>query len=365
MHDRPRTARIASQRGIEAASRPSRRAVLLGTSSLAAGVALRPMGLRAQDNFYAGKTIEFLSGYSEGAVSNLVMQEFAKALDRQLPETRVVMRPNAGGSTALTIEMLASAASDGLTVGSVSTPALLLGSDESRRMIDDFKIVASLNEFVLVIYASTASGITSLDALRDRDEPAILGVRATSSGSYTQTLFVNALYGTRIKPVTGYGSGARDLAFTNGEIDLVITSAEFGSRYIEDGLGVPLLKLSESDAGPLFAEVPGPEDLPFDPQFAWILDFFAAATPSSVIFAPRDVPPDRLAFLRDTFFDAATDPGFIADATPLFRIAASHGEVVQAIFDRLGDSTPDLHARVRAAVECGLRVAETGESCAL
>jgi len=318
----------------------------------------------AQETYLAGQTLELLSGFSEGSSGAVVMQEWGKAVERVLPDTRVVYRPNAGGSTELAYALLADAAPDGLTVGSHSTNSLIGGREGERDLnITNFAVLGALTRTVDILVASTASGITSIDDLRARQVPVVLPVRATVSGDYFEALFVNALFGTRIKPVTGYSSAERNLAFQSGEADLIIKQYIDAIPFIEDGGGIAIMKFGDGAVPDILGDPPAMSSLDHDPAFEWIIDYLNATTATRIIATRKDVPADRLAALRAIFMQAASDPRFVEAASAFTTIDPSPGDEIQAEIEALVGRVGDFETTVDRALACGLHRAETGETC--
>lgn len=367
MKDRGFALSAGAQSPAHSASLLTRRSILTGAAGMAAAAALRPGFAFAQEaEFLVGQTLELLSGYSQGSTSSLVMLEWGKAVERLLPETQVVMRSNAGGTSALAAAQLAASAPDGLTLGTVNADSLLAShTGEDVHDISEFAIVASLNAVLDVLYAATGSGIGSIEGLMAREEPTVLPVRSTVSGAYFQGFLTNALLGTRVRPVTGYSSGERELAFLSGESELIIKSAPFGARYVEDGAGTAILKYSDAEAPASFGNPPALSELPIDPEFQWAVDFFRTLAPTHIFATRSDVPEDRLLALRALFMRATADPQFVAAVAPLTEIEPTSGEVVQARVANLVSQFGDLGDRIASALACGRQLAETGEACAV
>jgi tripartite-type tricarboxylate transporter receptor subunit TctC len=69
-------------------------------------------------------------------------------------------------------------------------------------------------------------------------------------------------------------------------------------------------------------------------------------------FLPPEVPAERVQALRRAFDATMKTPAFIADAAKLqLEIDPMSGEDVQALVAQLSRTSPDVVARVRAALE--------------
>jgi hypothetical protein len=273
---------------------------------LAAFAVLRSASAFAQSSYLDGRTLEVLAGGSDGSAANQIMQYFANALSRTLPNTQIVFRANTGGSTALNAALVAESPPDGLLIGTIEGQAILsqaMGEDVYGPM--DVALVGAVGRATDVLFATNQSGITSIEDLIASREPAILPVRSTASSSYFQALLLNAYLGTRIQPVTGYDNGARHLAFRTGEAQLGIFGPSGARQIAVDQLGVPILVGNELPLGPEIGEVRPLTTVPGDPDYAWIVHLFDLMSIASLLAAAKATPPDRLAVLRAAFLAAA------------------------------------------------------------
>jgi tripartite-type tricarboxylate transporter receptor subunit TctC len=356
-----KTARRSRPFAVHSARVPGMLAAALTASAL---VALGASTSSAQESYFAGKTIELLSGFSEGAVSGQVLQELGRTVERLYPGTRVVYRSNPGGSSALTETMILEADPDGLTLGTVNNDSLIAKvMGEQSFDITDFDIVVSVATSSRVLYANKQSGIRSVDDLVNRPAPAFLPVRSTSSGMYYTTLLTNAALGTRIKPVTGYGSSERELAFMNGEVQLAMLAPTAGARSLEDGSAVALISLIDSELPTYFGEPPRLSAMAVNSEFGWVVDFFNLMAGSSTLAVPKGVPPDRLEALRAMFYAAAVDPDFVAQVGDKLLLEQVRGEDLQRTFEQMLSGMTSFTDDLARAMDCGMHIADTGSAC--
>lgn len=349
------------------APRVNRRTVLAGAGGFAASAVLAPSIALAQTPFFAGRRIEILSGNSEGSTANWQLRAFANAIERLYPGTQTVVRTNTGGTSALTAAILAAAEPDGLTLGSSVMDSLLQrGSEPGLHDISEFTAIGSMRRSTSLLFASSTSGIESVDDLIDRSEPANLAVRSTASSGYLTALMCNAMLGTRIRPVTGYDSSERDLAFLNGEADLIFRTPDYGVQFIEEGTATAILTFDNLEVPDLYGNPPDLSDFAYDPSYQWIVEYFRASAYSRILVVPPGVPADRVEALRDLFMQVMAEPGFTAAVEGDLTITPTRGEVLEralaSVIAALGD-LDELSDRVERTLACGLQIAETGEPC--
>jgi len=341
-----------------------RRQVLWGAAGLGAAAWLGPVAARAAASYLDGRTLQVISGFSEGSNGNILMQEFSRALERLLPDTRVAYRVNPGGTAALTAAMLAESEPDGLTIGIVDMDSLVAKTTGAEVYdISEFSIVGGMDRDADMLISGAASDITSVDDLVGRDTPAIQAVRSTSSGAYFQGYLLNAVLQTRILPVTGYDSGARELAIRTGEADLVVAGVPNARRLVNDGAGQILLRLTDVPLPSDFGDVPALSDFDATEEFEWVVDFLNTSAVSHILGAPKDTPADRLQTLRELFTAAVADPEFVQAATNLLVLEPIPGQEIEALIQRLLSGFDSFAEGLAAALACGMQLAETGESC--
>ncbi|MEX2276432.1 MAG: hypothetical protein WD674_01395 [Cucumibacter sp.] len=342
----------------------NRRQLLAGGAALAAASPLRPFAGLAQGAFPAGETIEVLSGGSDGSSSNILFQSLTSAMGRLNPGTRFVFRTNPGGTTALTAAMIAEAAPDGLTIGTVDIDSLIAkatGADVYD--VSDFAIIGSMSRDIDLLFATTASGIASLADLQNRTEPAILPVRSTSSGAYFQGHMLNALLGTRILPVTGYDAGARDLAFVTGEAQVSFLGLDSAAQALANGTGVPILKTADGPLPAGFGDFPPLSSFDVNPAFGWIVDYLNVAIYTQILVAPKQTTRDRVEILRSIFLAAAADPALVALAEGMTLLDPVRGDEIESALVGMMDQLDSFPEGLNAALACGKQIAETGGRC--
>lgn len=346
------------------AARAARKAGKFGVVMTAVGWALLPTAASAQEDFFTGETIELLSGFSEGAVSGQVLQELGRTVERLYPGTRIVYRSNPGGTGVLTETMILEADPDGLTLGTVNNDSLIAKAMEEQPFdITEFDIVVSVSTASRVLFANPQSGIDSVDDLVGRSEPAFFPVRSTSSGMYYTGLLTNAALGTRIKPVTGYGSSERELAFMNGEVQLAFLAPIAAARTLEDGTSVALLSLIDTELPAYLGHPPRLSGMQVNPEFAWVVEFFNLMAASSTLAVPKGVPPDRLEALRAMFYAAATDPGFVEWVGDRLLLDQVRGADLQARLDEMLSGMTSFAEKLTHAMDCGTQLADTDSAC--
>ncbi len=316
----------------------------------------------AQDNPLVGRSAELLSGFSEGSTFNTLLQHLAQAMERSLPGFRVVFRQNPGGTGALNMALLAEAPEDTIAFGTVEIESMIAKAHgEVQYDLADFAFIGSFALSISQLSATAASGIDSVTDMIGTEDIFLLPVRSTTSNAYYQAMMINAYLGTRIQPVTGYDAGARTLAFVTNETPLGFLGYSATLQMMADGVGKPILDITGIEFTPEFPELATLANLPHNPEFDWIVDYFLASSYFPLLGAPKDLDPEILEALRDLFPRAVADPEFVAAAQAVIQLETRTGqELTEVLSSFVGGNFAE---RIERALACGQQLAETGEAC--
>ena len=290
----------------------------------AAGFVVLANGARADvADFYAGKQITWILSAGAGGGYSTYAQAFAPFLTAHLPgHPNIVIQnmPGAGGVRAMQY-LYANAPRDGATLGLVhsSVPFAPLfdlpgSSFDPRRM----NWIGSINAAGEICVAMKSAGMRDWSDMLQK--PFIVG--GTGGGSQMETLpeAIDTMFGTKIKVISGYPSGAEVyLAMERGEVQgrcgvsfssVNATRPDWFAKKLVD---VPVqIALRRS---PLFPDAPALAEFAKDERTREILNLLLAYQDMDrPILAPPGVPAERVAALRRAFHDAMNDPGFIAEA---------------------------------------------------
>jgi tripartite-type tricarboxylate transporter receptor subunit TctC len=311
--------------------------------------------------FYKGKQVTILVGFTPGGSSSLYAQALARHMGRHLPGSPnfiVQHAPGAGGLVAANT-IYNTSPRDG-TVFAITGRAVaiepLLGNKNAKFEAQKFNWIGTANvEYTTCISWHTAPVKTFADLMTTE-----LVVGGTGADA-TEVVFpkaANKMVGTKIKIVLGYhGSTEIMLAMERGELQGFC------------GIGWTFVKLRKSDwlrdrkinllfqmsleKHPDIPQVPALIDQAKTPEDRKVFEFlFAPQEMGRPFFAPPGVPPERVKALRDAFEKTLKDPQFLAEAEKM-GIEVQHvgGEAIHALLDRVYASPPEVIARAKAVAE--------------
>ena len=332
---------------------------------LAAGLMLCVSSLAAaQDavaNFYKGKQVAVMVGFSPGGSSSLYAQALARHMGRHLPgnPTFIVQHVPGAGGLVLANNIYNSVPRDGTAFGITGRTAAiepLLGNKNAKFDGRKFSWLGTANvEYTTCLAWHTAPVKTLQDVMTRELIVAGTGADATE---VVWPKAANRMVGTKFKVVLGYpGSTEMLLAMERGEVE--------GNC----GLGWTFIKLRKAEwlkekkinilfqwslrKHPDLPDVPLMLDYAKTPEDRQVFEFlFAPQEMGRPFFAPPGVPADRLAALRTAFEQTLKDPQLLADADKLgVEVQYVGGEAIQQLLEKLYASPTTVIERAKAVTE--------------
>jgi tripartite-type tricarboxylate transporter receptor subunit TctC len=292
-------------------------AALLSALSLALGSA------HAAD-FYQGKTLKILVGYSPGGGYDIYARLVARHLGRHIPGNPAIVVVNLpGASSLLSLRYLDSTApKDGTVIDAFDSAQIdnsRLTPELVRVDFRKFNWIGSVSENLSVCYAWHTLGVTNLAQLKAHGAVHIGRTSPGSSADIEQKILKH-IFKINVQSVAGYaGSAESELAVERGELDGGCNNwSSLPASWISGNKIRPLLRLSGGTAPDLPAGVPNALDIaPSERERAIIRQLTASGAIGKPFVASLGVPADRVKILRDGFVATMKDPLFLADAKKL------------------------------------------------
>ena len=333
--------------------------------AIACAVALGlPLPAAAQDavaDFYRGKQVTIMVGFTPGGSSSLYAQGVARHMGRFLPGNPSFIVQHVPGASGLVLanNLYNTVPRDGTAFGITGRTAPiepLLGQANAKFDGRRFSWIGTANvEHTTCIAWHTAPVKTLADAMTTE---LIVG---GSGADATEVIFpkaANKLTGTKFKVVLGYP----------GSTELLI-AMERGETQGFCGIGWTFVKLRKGDwlrdkkinilfqmalnKHPEIPHVPAIIDHARTADDRKVFEFlFAPQEMGRPFFAPPDVPADRLAALRRAFELTLKDPQFLADAEKM-GVEVQHvgGAAIQALLEKIYASPREIIERAKAVAE--------------
>jgi tripartite-type tricarboxylate transporter receptor subunit TctC len=318
----------------------------------------------AQDSvadFYKGKQVTIMVGFTPGGSSSLYAQGIARHMGRFLPGNPnfIVQHVPGAGGLLLANNLNNTVTRDGTAFGITGRTAPiepLLGTPNAKFDGRRFSWIGTANvEYTTCIAWHTAPVKTLADAMKTE-----LIVGGTGADA-TEVIFpkaANKLVGTKFKVVLGYP----------GSTELLI-AMERGETQGFCGIGWTFVKLRKADwlrdkkinilfqmalnKHPELPQVPAIIDHARTSDDRKVFEFlFAPQEMGRPFFAPPDLPADRLAALRHAFELTLKDPQFLVDADKMgIEVRHVGGEAIQALMEKIYASPKEVIERAKAVAE--------------
>jgi tripartite-type tricarboxylate transporter receptor subunit TctC len=323
-----------------------RNLVITGSVLLAAALAAPvPAAADAVSDFYDGRQVRLLIGYSAGGGYDTYARLLARHLGKHIPGNPTVVPQNMPGAGSLTLAnfLYNVAPKDGTVIGTFARGMAmepLLGGTGTRFDATRFSWIGSLNNEVSICASWHTSDVKTMRDLETKQ----LIVGGTGSGSDTDTfpIVMSNLLVANIKLISGY-PGGNDvlLAMERGEVDgrcgwswssVVSRRAD----WLEEGrinvlLQMALRKHPDLPDVPLITDLADSED----ERMAMEL-IFARQVMGRPYLGPPGMPAERLQALRRAFDATAQDPAFLTDAERMqLEMNPVTGEEIEAVIARI------------------------------
>jgi tripartite-type tricarboxylate transporter receptor subunit TctC len=278
-----------------------------------------PAAAQSIADTFRGKTVRILVPSVPGGDRALYPLTFAGYFAKHIPGNPTVLpvfMPGAGGSAAVN-NAYGVAAPDGLTL---VTPlvavitAQALGDESVKYDVAKLAWIGRIADATRVLLVSGKVGAGNLAELRGRE--VVIGAVARASETYLIPAFINKMFGTRFKIVTGYqAAGKVNMAIESGETEAAITTWNDVSNYHADWLRDDKMRLILQIAlekHPDLADVPLLLDLAANQADRDLIAFMSSGSQMGQSYAaPPGVPAPIVEALRRAFDDTMKDPAFI------------------------------------------------------
>lgn len=318
--------------------------------SLAAALTLTgaPAAAQGVADFYRSKTVSFVVGFGPGGGYDLYARVISRHIGRHIPGNPNVVVQNMDGASSVRASnyVYAVAPKDGTVIAAVNQNIpmyQLLGGAGAQFEADKLVWLGSMANSNGVIYTWHTSGVRTIADAKTREVP--LGAVGTASDSYIFPTVVNALAGTKFKPIPGYtGTGQINIAIERGEVmgrgGTTWASVQTSNKAWLDGNRINLLlqigfdKEPELQAVPILQELTKDQD---DLQVAGVVSLPTALGYAHWV-APG-VPAERVEALRAAYAATLMDAEFLAEAKKLgMQLRPQTGAQVSAVAKRVTET---------------------------
>jgi tripartite-type tricarboxylate transporter receptor subunit TctC len=285
-----------------------------------------PGHAQSVEDFYRGKTINLIIGYSVGGGYDLYGRLVSRHISKHIPGRPAIVPQNMTGAGSLRAAqyIYSVAPKDGTVFGTfgrtIATTPLLT---PATAQFDGTKFTwlgSVTNEVSSCVTWHTSPVKTWNDILRTE---VAFGGEGPGADPDVYALLYKNVFGAKIKLVTGYhGTNDTTLAMERGEVDGLcgLSWSTLKARHLQwmNEKKINIVIQAALRKQPELANVPLAGELTQDREKQQILKLFLASQETARPFAaPPDLPADRKAALIRAFDATMKDPEFLAEAAKL------------------------------------------------
>jgi tripartite-type tricarboxylate transporter receptor subunit TctC len=311
-------------------------------------------------DFYRGRTVTLIVGYSSGGGYDTYARLLARHMGKHIPGTPQIVVQNMPGAGSLRSAnfLFNVAPKDGTTFATFGRGLAvepLIGASPTQFDGTKFTWIGSGTEEAAVVVTWHTKGIKTWADMTSK--PFAVGGEGTGSDPDVYALLLKNVFGVKLRLVSGYpGTAEMALAIERSEIDGRASWSwsslkSFKPDWIADKkVNVPVqLNLNKSP------------DLPDTPL---ITDFISSERQRQIVrlvlsrqtmgrpfAAPPGIPEDRKAALRKAFDDTMKDPEFIAETKARGQeVNPVSGADLEKLVNELYATPKDVIAETKAAI---------------
>ena len=314
--------------------------------------------------FYSGKTVRVLIGYTSGGGYDVYARTLARHMGRHIPGRPTLVAQNMPGAGSLKVVnyLYAVAPRDGTVIatfgrGIVIDP-LLAHNDAAQFDANRFNWIGSISNEASVCAFMASSGVRNWQDMRTKKT--VIGSTGTGADSDIYPLMLRNLFHLPFKIVAGFpGASEVNLALERHELDgrcgwswvsLVSRSrALYESKQLNLTLQIALQKHRDLPDLPLVTEFTD------DPQtLAALRLLISRQSMARPYAAPPEVPKDRVQALRQAFDETMQDSEFLAEMKRQeLEVEPVTGRAVQELITEIYAAPPEAVKLAAAAVKDG------------
>jgi len=328
-------------------------------SCLMTGLSVHWETVHAQANFYEGKTIRLIVGFTAGGGYDAYTRTIGRHMGKHIPGNPVMIvenMPGAGSMISANYTFKA-AKPDGLTIGHFIGGLFLqqlLGKPGIEFDAAKFQYVGVPGQDNFVIAIAKSTGITDVESWLTSKQIVKFGGVASGSGSDDIPNVLKATLGLPIQLVSGYkGTADVRLAFNSGEVAGLSNSWESTKstwrKELESG-ELKLILQATLKPHPEFPKLPMALNYAKNDEAKRLISTVARVLGPTVrpYVLPPNTPKERVEIIRKAFMDTMKDPEFLAEAKKAnLDINPDDGAVLEQNVKEILKLEPGLIAKLK------------------
>ncbi len=314
---------------------------------------------QAQSEFYKGKTVNIIVGFTPGGGYDINGRAVARHIGKHIPGNPTVVVQNAPGAGSLSAvrNLDATLPRDGTAIVTFNPGLVTQSIVQPETVKVDFRNIAWVGVVAAdyrVCYGFGPDGVKTWADMMSR-KAFILGGTGKSAGNYINGATLRQVFNAPVRQILGFpGSAEQRIAIERGELD-----GDCGAYA-----SIPVAWITEKKVHPFVRfSATRTEDIPesavyigtfakTDEQRALLNVLSGGDEIGRPFIMSKQVPADRLATIRQAFMATMKDPAFIADMQKLGHpVQPLPGEKAEAIIATMSGASPEVLNKARAIYE--------------
>lgn len=298
-----------------------RNLVLKCAGVIAATAASSAVSAQTLAEFYRGKTVRVIVGFSSGGGYDQYARLLVRHMGRHTPGVPTYIVQNMPGAASLkSVAYLEQGAPSDGTVIATFNPGLLSQSLTIPEKVNvDFRRFAwigNISEDFRVCFTWHAKNLKTFDQVKNSKQ-IIFGTTGVGTSAYIEGRMLDEMFGVNLRQVQGYpGSADKRIAIERGELDGDCGSwTSLPDDWMRDNRINLFVRFSKNLTSDMPKDLLYAGSLLTDPETKATYDLLmSGAEVGRPYMGPSALPADRLAALRAAFNATMKDAEFLSDA---------------------------------------------------
>jgi tripartite-type tricarboxylate transporter receptor subunit TctC len=332
-----------------------RNLVLKCAGVIAATAASSAVSAQSLAEFYRGKTVRVIVGFSSGGGYDQYARLLVRHMGRHTPGAPTYIVQNMPGAASLkSVAYLEQGAPSDGTVIATFNPGLLSQSLTIPEKVNvDFRRFAwigNISEDFRVCFTWHAKNLKTFDQVKNSKQ-IIFGTTGVGTSAYIEGRMLDEMFGVNLKQVQGYpGSADKRIAIERGELDGDCGSwTSLPDDWMRDNKINLFVRFSKNLTPDMPKDLLYAGSLLTDPETKATYDLLmSGAEVGRPYMGPSALPADRLAALRTAFNATMKDAEFLSDAKKQrLEVNPQTGEEVAETIAQIYKTPPAAIKRAR------------------
>lgn len=295
-------------------------------------------------DYFKGKTITYIVATSPGGGYDTYGRLVAEYMQHYLPGATILVRNVPGAGHLIGTNAIYAAKPDGLTIGTFNTGLIynqLIRHSGVRFDLEKMSWIGKAANEGRIMAIAQQSPIKTYRDLIAQKQPVTFAAAGIGSAAYVETVMLTAALKLPIKILTGYNGNDDMLAMRRGEVVGTISARSTWEPFVRNGYARYIAQIGGDQK-----DVPQLATMVDDPDAKALIALIQTQSDVSRLTAgPPDIPPDRLAALRNAFRMAMEDKELLAKTEKLgLPIEPAYGDAVLQMIKEALKQSPETVA---------------------